>query len=184
MNSSMATTHSQMAEMERIDQECRTTTGARVKGARPQGGAGAGRTPAPTHPTCSGAAPLTRQPTPSSATPPRHSEGGPPCLPSVSSRFPNNFPLHFPPVCGSIPTVSKMLLPPTPHGVLKIPSSLMGAQTVKNPPAMWETRVQSLGWEDLLEEGVTSTPVFLPGESHGQRSLAGPQGHSQTRLSD
>ena len=31
-----------------------------------------------------------------------------------------------------------------------------------------------------------STPVFLPGESHGQRSLAGysPWGHSRTRLSD
>ena len=27
------------------------------------------------------------------------------------------------------------------------------AQMVKNPPAMWETWVQSLGWEDLLEEG-------------------------------
>ena len=26
------------------------------------------------------------------------------------------------------------------------------AQTVKNPPAMWETWVRSLGWEDPLEE--------------------------------
>ena len=26
------------------------------------------------------------------------------------------------------------------------------AQTVKNPPAMWETWVQSLGWEDTLEK--------------------------------
>ena len=26
-------------------------------------------------------------------------------------------------------------------------------QLVKNPPAMWETWVQSLGWEDALEEG-------------------------------
>ena len=26
------------------------------------------------------------------------------------------------------------------------------AQTVKNPPAMLETRVRSLGWEDSLEE--------------------------------
>ena len=29
----------------------------------------------------------------------------------------------------------------------------LGAQLVKNPPAMWETWVQSLGWEDLLEKG-------------------------------
>ena len=28
------------------------------------------------------------------------------------------------------------------------------AQLVKNPPAMWETWVQSLGWEDPLEEGM------------------------------
>ena len=27
------------------------------------------------------------------------------------------------------------------------------AQTVKNPPEMWETWVPSLGWEDLLEKG-------------------------------
>ena len=27
------------------------------------------------------------------------------------------------------------------------------AQRVKNPPAMWETWVQSLGWEDLLDKG-------------------------------
>ena len=26
------------------------------------------------------------------------------------------------------------------------------AQLAKNPPAMWETRVQSLGWEDVLEK--------------------------------
>ena len=27
-------------------------------------------------------------------------------------------------------------------------------QTIKNLPAMWETQVQSLGWEDLLEKGM------------------------------
>ena len=37
---------------------------------------------------------------------------------------------------------------------------------------MQETQVQSLGWEDPLEEEMQSAPVFLPGESHGQRSLA------------
>ena len=52
------------------------------------------------------------------------------------------------------------------------------AQMVKNLPAVQETWVGSLGWEDPLEEGMATTPVFLPGESHGQRSLAGysPQG--------
>ena len=33
--------------------------------------------------------------------------------------------------------------------------------------------VQSLDQEDLLEEGMAPTPLFLPGKSHGQRSLAG-----------
>ena len=43
---------------------------------------------------------------------------------------------------------------------------------VKNPPAMRETGVRSLGWEDPLEEEMP-TSVFLPGKFHGQRSLAG-----------
>ena len=30
------------------------------------------------------------------------------------------------------------------------------AQLVKNPPAMWEICVQSLGWEDPLEKGKAS----------------------------
>ena len=33
---------------------------------------------------------------------------------------------------------------------------------------MPETQVRSLGWEDPLEEELQRTPVFLPGESHGQ----------------
>ena len=36
-----------------------------------------------------------------------------------------------------------------------------------------ETQVQSLGQEDPLEKGMAITPVFSPGESHGQRSLEG-----------
>ena len=44
---------------------------------------------------------------------------------------------------------------------------------VKNPSAMHETWVQSLGWEDLLEEGMATHSSILLGESHGQRGLAG-----------
>ena len=49
---------------------------------------------------------------------------------------------------------------------------------------MHETRemwARSLGREDPLEEGVEPTPVFLPGESPGQRSLLGysPRGHKE-----
>ena len=44
------------------------------------------------------------------------------------------------------------------------------AQMIKNLPAMQETWVPSLGWKDLLEKEMTTHPVFLPGEFHGQRS--------------
>ena len=47
------------------------------------------------------------------------------------------------------------------------------AQTVKNPPAMQGTWVQSLDQDDPLEEGMANTPVFLSGKSHGQRGLVG-----------
>ena len=33
------------------------------------------------------------------------------------------------------------------------------AQLVKNPPVMWKTRVQSLGWEDALENERILIPV-------------------------
>ena len=39
-------------------------------------------------------------------------------------------------------------------------ASLM-AQLVKNLPAMWETWVQSLGWEDPLEEGMATHSCIL-----------------------
>ena len=35
------------------------------------------------------------------------------------------------------------------------------AQLVKNPPAMWETWVQSLGWEDPLEKGKATHSSIL-----------------------
>ena len=54
---------------------------------------------------------------------------------------------------------------------------------VKNPPAMQEMQVlRSLGQEDPLEKGMAPTPVFLPGEFHGQRSLVcySPRGHKES----
>ena len=32
---------------------------------------------------------------------------------------------------------------------------------VKNPPAMWKSWVQSLGWEDALEKGMTIVSLIL-----------------------
>ena len=47
------------------------------------------------------------------------------------------------------------------------------AQLIENLPAMWETWVRSLGWENLWRRESLPTLVFLPGKSHGQRSLVG-----------
>ena len=46
----------------------------------------------------------------------------------------------------------------------RLPASLV-AHLVKNPFAIWETWVQSLGCEDPLEK--LPIPVFLPGKFHG-----------------
>ena len=50
--------------------------------------------------------------------------------------------------------------------------SFLVAQMVKNLPAVWETWIGSMGQEDPLEKEMATQSVFLPGESHGQRSLA------------
>ena len=43
-------------------------------------------------------------------------------------------------------------------------------------------QIQSLGLEDPLEESMGTTLVFVPEESHGQRSLVGysPWGHKES----
>ena len=50
---------------------------------------------------------------------------------------------------------------------------------IYNIPSLQEASVQSLGQEDPKGGNGLPTPVFLPGEFHGQRGLAGyiPQGH-------
>ena len=37
-----------------------------------------------------------------------------------------------------------------------VTGAFLEAQMVKNPPAMWETWIQLLGWEDPLEEGMAT----------------------------
>ena len=41
----------------------------------------------------------------------------------------------------------------------------------RRPPATEEVKDQSLGGEDPLEKEIAIIAVFLPGKSHGQRSL-------------
>ena len=61
-----------------------------------------------------------------------------------------------------------------------------GNSDSKALPARWETWVQSLGWEDPLEKGVATHSIFLPGESHGQRSLVGysPWGRTESDMTE
>ena len=47
---------------------------------------------------------------------------------------------------------------------------------------MAETWVGSLGQEGYLEEGMATTPVFLPGESQGWQSLVGCRLWGRTEL--
>ena len=51
------------------------------------------------------------------------------------------------------------------------------AQLVKNPPAMQKTLFRFLGWEDPLEKGKATEPVFWTGEFHG---LYSPWGHKDS----
>ena len=57
---------------------------------------------------------------------------------------------------------------------------------VQNLPTIQEIWVQFLGWEDPLEEEMAIPPVFLPGKSHGQRSVANysPQGHKELDMTE
>ena len=56
---------------------------------------------------------------------------------------------------------------------LQYPWASLVAQLVKNVPALQETWVRSLGWENPWRRERLPTPVFWPGEFHGQRNLAG-----------
>ena len=79
-----------------------------------------------------------------------------------------------------------------PHPLLTSPAFFWGgvgrvslvAQMVKNPLAMRETWVRPLGREDAWRRAWQPTPVLLPGESHGQRSLDphGVRGVAETQV--
>ena len=56
--------------------------------------------------------------------------------------------------------------------LLALPSWLSGKESACKTQETLETWVRSLGQEDPPEKGM-STPVFLPGEFHGQRNLTG-----------
>ena len=66
--------------------------------------------------------------------------------------------------------LSQLILPSSSHTVstslpfwphLTLIRASLGGQTVKNPPAMWKTRVQSLSWEDPLDDGMSTHSSVL-----------------------
>ena len=61
---------------------------------------------------------------------------------------------------GSIPRLGKSAGEGIGYSPQYSRASLM-AQLVKNLPAMWETWVRSLGWEDFLEKGKTTHSGIL-----------------------
>ena len=67
-------------------------------------------------------------------------------------------------------------------------SGSLVAQMVKNPPAIWETWVRSLGWENPLEEGMATYSSILAWRIPMDREAWWATVHgvekSQTRLSD
>ena len=60
-------------------------------------------------------------------------------------------------------------------------------QRVKNPPAMWETWVRFLGWEDPLEEGMATHSSIsawrIPMDREAWRTTVHGVAKSQTQLS-
>ena len=58
------------------------------------------------------------------------------------------------------------------------------AQLIKNPPAMQETCVRSLGWEDPLEEGMATHSSILAWRIPMDKGAWHVVSKSQTRLSD
>ena len=88
---------------------------------------------------------------------------------------------------GGIPEHDLQALKYLLYGIVESSFYTLGAslvaQTVKHLPATWETGVQSLGGEDPWRRKWQPTPVSLPGESHGWRSLVGysPRGSQRVR---
>ena len=64
-------------------------------------------------------------------------------------------------------------------GLAFVFSLFLVAETVKNPPAMQETRFDPWDGKIPWRRAWQPTPVFVPGESHGQRNMEGysPWGH-------
>ena len=66
--------------------------------------------------------------------------------------------------------------------ILIITLASLVAQTVKNPPAMRETWIRSLGWEDPLEEGMATHSSILAWRIPGTEEPDGLQSTGSQRV--
>jgi len=66
-------------------------------------------------------------------------------------------------------------------GIYHVDWASLVAKLVKNSPAMQETWVQSLGWEDPWDKGKAPHSVFWPREVHG---LYSPWGHKKSDMTE
>ena len=67
--------------------------------------------------------------------------------------------MNAPAACGTRTSVSWVL-----GSFMAMLQASLGAQLLKNLPAMQETQVRSLGWEDPLEEGMATHSSILAWE--------------------
>ena len=65
--------------------------------------------------------------------------------------------------------------------ILKVGASLV-AQLIKNPPALQQNQVRSLGWEDPLQEGMVTHSRILAWEIPGTEEPGGLQSMELQRV--
>ena len=85
--------------------------------------------------------------------------------------------------CKASDTTEQVTLPLFKCTVLWLIRASLVAQLVKNPPAMRETWVRSLGWEDPQEKGTATHYSVLAREVHGLSPLGHRESDTTERLS-
>ena len=82
------------------------------------------------------------------------------------------------------PCLPRKILPDSALSSSPLFHASLVAQLVKNPPAMRETWVQSMGWEDALEKGTAGYPLQYYGLENFMDCIGHEVTKSQTWLSN
>ena len=81
---------------------------------------------------------------------------------------------------GSLSVILSRSIPVAADGILSFSHFSLVAQTVKNPPAVWETGFDPWVGKIPWRREWLPTPVFWPGEFHGLYNPKGPKGSDTT----